>query len=201
VTEEPIVPWSPSRDAVQPLSAVRSTLIGSSIISLRTHGFEQPYLAALDPEHRDAVLYTPAGVWLPVVRAEAHYAACDRLGLTDQAILAIGSEVAKATQKSVLAGILRLAREVGTTPWVLYAGCGKYWGRMFQGSAIAISKLGPKEARFEVAGCSLAASPYWRCGLRGLLTAVSEPFAKKVYLRDVPSLNTSMACGFRISWV
>jgi hypothetical protein len=179
---------------------VRSTLIGSSVLSLRSHGLEERYLAALPPEHRDAVLYTPAGVWVPVASAEAHYSACDKLALPTQDILAIGSEVAKTTQKSVLAGILRLAKEAGTTPWALYAGCGKYWSRMFQGSAIAIFKLGPKEARFEVASCSLAGSSYWRHGLRGLLGAVSEPFARKVYLRDIPSLGTSTTCGFRISW-
>jgi hypothetical protein len=108
--------------------------------------------------------------------------------------------VAKATQKSVLAGILRLAKEAGTTPWTLYASCDKYWARFFEGSGIGIFKLGPKEARFEVAGCSLARSTYWRIGLRGLLTAVSEPFATKVYLREIPQMVTSASCGFRISW-
>jgi hypothetical protein len=200
VNEEVVVPWEPSREAVPLLSAVRSTLISSSVLSLRAHGLEQRYLAELVPEHREAVLYTPAGVWLPAPSAEAHYAACDRLGLGAQQILAIGSEVAKATQRSVLASILRLAKEAGTTPWALYRGCGRYWQRMFQGSAVAIFKLGPKEARFEVTSCSLAASNYWRIGLRGLLGATSEPFAQKVYVRDVPHLSSATTCGYRISW-
>jgi hypothetical protein len=201
VNEEAIVPWAPSREAVPALSAVRSTIIGSSIVSLRAHGYADRYLAGLPPEHRDIVLYTPAGVWMAVVYARAHYAACDKLELSSQEILAIGSEVARATQKSILAGILRLAKEAGTTPWALYRGCGSYWQRSFQGSAIAIFKMGPKEARFEVTSCALCESTYWRAGLRGLLTAVSEPFAQKVYVRDLPLLTSATTCGYRISWV
>ncbi len=201
MNEEAIVPWVPSRDAVRVLTAVRSTLISSSIVSLRAHGHGERYLAALPPEHHDIVLYTPAGVWMPVTHARAHYVACDKLGLTTQEILTIGSEVARATQKSILAGILRLAKEVGTTPWALYRGCGAYWQRTFQGSAIAIFQLGPKEARFEVAGCLLCETAYWRAAVRGLLTAVSEPFAQKVYVRDMPLLTSTTTCGYRISWV
>ena len=200
MNEEAIIPWRPSRESVPSLNAVRSTLIGSSILSLRAHGLEERYLAELGAAHKETLLYTPAGVWLPVAAAEAHYGACDRLGLATQDILAIGSKVAKATQASALAGILRMAKEVGTTPWALYARCDVFWARMFQGSAIAIFKLGPKEARFEVGGCSLSGSMYWRVGLRGLLTSVSEPFAQKVYLRDIPRLASHTSCGFRISW-
>jgi hypothetical protein len=200
LAEEVLVPFRPSRDAVAPLTAVRSTVVGSSILSLRARGHEARYLAALPPEHRDTMLYTPAGVWIPTDAVMAHYAACDSLELPAHEIMEIGGNVARTTQKSILAGILRLAKEVGVTPWALYEGCDKYWARSFQGSAISITKLGPKEARFEVAGCVLCSSPYWRTGLRGLLSAVSEPFAKKVYLRDVAPLTSATSCGFRISW-
>jgi hypothetical protein len=47
---------------------------------------------------------------------------------------------------------------------------------------------------------TLSASHYWRIGLRGLLSAVSEPFASKVYLRELPQLTSATGCGFRISW-
>ncbi len=200
MAEEVLVPFRPSRETVAPLTAVRSTIIGSSLLSLRHFGHEERYLAALAPEHRETVLYTPAGVWLPTPVALAHYTACDALGLPVHEILEIGGRVALSTQKSVLTGILRLAKEAGVTPWALYTGCDKYWARSFMGSAIGITKLGPKEARFEVAGCALCSSAYWRIGLRGLLSATSEPFATKVYLREVPQLTSGTSCGFRISW-
>ena len=200
MAEETIVPFRPSRDAVPPLVGVRSTLIGSSLLSLRAHGLEARYLEHLDPAHKETILYTPAGVWLPTAVALAHYTACDRLGLDVATILAIGNEVAKATQKSVLAMILRLAKEAGTTPWTLFASCDRYWARIFDGSGIGIFKVGPKDARFEVASCALARSPYWRTGLRGLLTAVSEPFALKVYVREISHMATEKTCGLKISW-
>jgi hypothetical protein len=200
VREQSIVAFSPSREGVPPLSAVRSTLIGSSFASIRGRGLEARYLTALPTDLHDAVMYTPAGTWIPVAIAEAHYAACDQMALPVSEVVEIGREVARVTQKSVLAMILRLAKEAGTTPWSLYEGCGRYWSRIFQGSGIGIFKLGPKEARFEVVSCSLARSPYWRIGLRGLLQAVSEPFATKVYVRDSTVLTSATSCGFRISW-
>lgn len=199
--EEPLVPFTPSRERVAPLTAVRSTLISSSLLQLRARGYEERYFAELAPEHREAISYTPAGVWMPAAQAEAHYGACDRMHLATHEILEIGNEVAKLTQKSVLAMILRLAKGAGTTPWALFANVDKYWMRIFQGSGVAVFKLGPKEARFEVAGCALARSSYWCVGLRGLLTSVTLPFTQKVYLRDIPHLASPTTCAFRISWV
>ncbi len=201
MAEELFTPFRPSREGAPALDSVRSTLIGSSVLSLRGRGLEARYLALLDPRHRDAILYTPAGIWLPIEVALAHYAACDRLELPAHDILAIGSDVAKVTQKSVLASVLRIAKEVGATPWTLYANCDKYWARIFHGSAVGIYKLGPKEARVEIVACGLCASAYWRTGLRGLLGAVSEPFAQKVYVRVLAALATSTTCGYRVSWV
>jgi hypothetical protein len=198
--EEVIVPFRPSRETVAPLTFVRSTLLSSSFLALRARGLETRYLAELSPELHDIILYTPAGVWVPVAVALAHYSACDQLNLTQQQALEIGSNVAKVTQKSVLSTILRAAREVGATPWSLFPRCDQYWARVFQGSGISIFKLGPKEARFEAVACALAQSNYWRVGLRGLLTVVCEPFATKVYVREITAVTTPLTCGFRISW-
>ena len=91
----------------------------------------------------------------------------DRARLDVLTILKIGNDGARATQKSVLAMILRLAKEAGTTPWTLYAKCDRYWARIFDGSGIGIFKIGPKDARFEVTSCALASSTYWRIGSVG----------------------------------
>jgi hypothetical protein len=202
-TEEPLVQFTPSRDRVAPLEMVRSTLLTASLRTLRKHGFEDRYFRELRAELHEAIRFTPAGVWLPVAIAEAHYDACDRMGLAPQEIVAIGNEVGLITQNAAFAMILRLARGSGATPWLLFENVDRGWSRIFQGSGIATFRIGPKEARFEVAGSSLARSSYWRVGLRGLLIAVALPFAasKTVYVRELPTLAGPTTCGFRISWV
>ncbi len=87
MSEEVVVPFRPTRATVPPLVGVRSTLITSSLLSLRANGLEARYVEGLDP-----------------------------------------------------------------------------------------------------------------IGLRGLLTSVSEPFAQKVYVREIATSTTETSCGFRISW-
>lgn len=199
--EEVIVPFHPSRERVPSLVSVRSTLIGSSMLALRARGLEGRYLATLPREYADAVLHTPAGVWLPSRVALEHYLACDRLELDSATIVDIGRQVTVVTQKSALAMILRLAKQAGANPWTLFSKCDQLWARIFDGSGIAIFKLGPKEARFEVAGCSLVKSAYWRTGLRSLLSTANDSFVTKMYIREIPGSLTSSSCVFRISWV
>jgi hypothetical protein len=202
-TEEALVRFIPSRDRVGPLLTVRSTLLTASLRTLRKHGFEERYFRELPADHHESIRFTPPGIWVPVAVAEAHYDACDRMGLAPQEILAIGNEVGLVTQNATFAMILRLAKGSGATPWLLFENVDRGRSRIFQGSGIATVRIGPKEARFEVAGSPLSRSSYWRVGLRGLLIAVTLPFAasKTVYVRELPTLAGPTTCGFRISWV
>jgi hypothetical protein len=68
----------PSDEAFIPLPApvpllteVRSALLTSSLLSVRERGHEARYLTLLDPRYHDAILYNPAGLWVPLATAEA----------------------------------------------------------------------------------------------------------------------------------
>ena len=142
---EVLIDYPVPRAHVLPCTSTRSTLLGSSILALKQRGHFDRWSTLVDPRQRDAILYTPAGVWLPVAVSEAHYSACERLELTSEEILVMGNAVARLTQKTVLAITLRLAQASGTTPWLTLDQTPRLWGRLYQGSALSLLKLGPAE--------------------------------------------------------
>ena len=114
---EVIVPFALPREKLPLATQVRSTLVASSLRSVRGHGFYDRYVALLDPGWRDAVLHAVAGVWLPLAAGVAHYKACDALGVSPAEQMEIGREVGDRIQGTFLASMVRVAKGAGVTPW------------------------------------------------------------------------------------
>jgi hypothetical protein len=180
---------------------VRSTLIVSSIQTLRRHGLFDRYNAELSPEGRQDLLSLIAGVWIPIDLALTHYAAVDRLGLQATAIEEIGAEVAERINKSILATLVRASRQVGASPWTALAQVHRLRDLTWKGSDIAVWKLGPKEARFDWIGQPLAAIPYFVTSFGGYLRTLVQLFASKAYTRLASEPNPRGEIRYRISWV
>src|SRR5688572_27123859 len=81
---------SPAGSAV---TQVRSTLLQSSLQTLREHGLFERYVALLPKEYHEPILLTLAPSWLPVEVAMAHYRCCDQLSLDDTALQRFGETV------------------------------------------------------------------------------------------------------------
>ena len=197
---ETLVPFPEDRDKIPPVTQVRSTLLGSSLLALRERGLESRYLAHLPEAHKDTLLYMHAGTWVGVDVAEAHYGACDAMMLSQPEILAVGNVVGKLLTKASVALVTRLATEGGATPWSLLQNAQRYWGRSYVGSAVGVFKLGPKEGRLEVVANQLASFAYWRVALRGILTEMCGAFCRTVYVREESS-RAKDAVTYRMSWV
>ena len=178
---------------------VRSTLIAASIQALRQRGLYERWLANLSPEWRDRLVMIPAGVWLPIDHAEAHYAACDRLGLVDDDILGMGNAVAELTQKTAFSLAARLVREAGATPVTMLGIMPRLWGRLFTEGAVGATQTGPKDARFSAEGISLAQFRYWRVGFRGIIFALVKPMCRTLIVREAG--NSTETITFKMSWV
>src|SRR5207244_438298 len=133
--------------------------------------------------------------------AVAHYRACDSLGLPTAEQLAIGAEVTMFAQKTSFRMTLRLATEAGATPWSCFALQPKLWRTVWVGGDVAVYKLGPKEARVEIAGWPCAAIAYCRVAMRGMLTAQTQLFCKKAYVHEVSSLCGATTLAYRVAWV
>jgi hypothetical protein len=197
---EAVVDFPAGERDVPTCTQVKSTLIGASVLSLKEHGLFDAYLAHLPRELHDTVVYTPAGVWLPAATAVAHYAACDALDLPSAKVLALGSNVAKLTQKTVLSFMLRLVREAGTTPWTVLEQTPRLWGRVYMGSALAVYRNGPKDAELVFVGNPCAEFRYWRIGLAGIIDAICRPFASRLFVREPTRVDARHRLVYRASW-
>lgn len=197
---EPIVPFGIPRDQVDSVTQFRSAWLHSSLRSLRTHGLLDRYLTLLPTKLQDTVLGAPLGVWLPGHVSEAHYAACEKLDLEVSLQIAIGAEVAERVHGTILSIAVKMAHEVGATPWTVLGQFGKLWGYIWVGGAVGVFKLGPKEARLEVLGWPCSRFTYCKNGILGVTQGLIQLFCRKVYVREVPRLCTSTSLGYRIAW-
>ncbi|HEY3253131.1 MAG TPA: hypothetical protein VGJ91_04250, partial [Polyangiaceae bacterium] len=131
---------------------MRGTLLASSMQSLRSRGLFERYSTLLADSYRDRVLNSVAGEWLTTEIALAHYSACDalRLGVDEQ--IAMGRDVSRRTHETFLGLIVKMARGIGVTPWVVFPKINSLYLRIFRGGGIQITRLGPKDAKVQTLG-------------------------------------------------
>jgi hypothetical protein len=187
--------------SVAPLSAVRSTLLLSSLAAMTERGYDGSYFAALPPEHHETVRSAVVGAWLPVDVAIAHYTACSGLGLTHEAIVRIGRSVGEKVQGTLLGTAVRAAKEMGVSPLTVIPQFPRFWARAFQGGGCCATRIGPKEVRIEAHKTPLIDIPYHRSALCGLVIAVLEPFCTRAYMSERPGGRAPGSAAFRIQWV
>lgn len=186
---------------IEPVSAVRSTLLQSSLATLKERGLGDRYFAKLDPSYHELIRNTLAPTWVPLDVAMAHYRACDALGLDREALMGIGQSVGDRIQGSYLGTIARGAKLAGITPWVLFRSFDRIWYRVFQGGAAGVTKVGPKDAIVEIERVPLARIEYFRIAFMGLFIAG----AKFVGARSVHVDTVFGRCGpdrltYRVAW-
>jgi hypothetical protein len=198
---ELFVPFQNPGGRAPPVSEVRSTLVVSSIQSLRTRGLFDRYVAQLAPRDSEVLLSLIAGTWIPLATVEAHYHALDRLALPTAVAEEIGGDVAQRINKTLLSTIIRASRSMGVTPWTLLTHVHQFRELSWRGSDIAVYKLGPKDARFEWVGQPLAEIPYFLASLGGYLAALAGLFSTKAYSRvERDVVWRSHRVRVRLSW-
>ncbi|MGO8994793.1 MAG: hypothetical protein ACLQVI_15865 [Polyangiaceae bacterium] len=197
---EVIVPFVPDRAHAPMATHIRSTMLTSSVASLRARGLFDAYRANLDPADRDELPATVAGFWLPIAKGIAHYEACDRLRLPAGDLVEIGANVGARSTQSALSLATRLAAGSGVTPWTILTQSQRLWDRAFKGAGLGVFKLGPKEARVELVAWPLARIEYNRVSFRGILRAIFQPFCTQMYVNEVTSLCTPLTVGYRVAW-
>ena len=197
--EEAIVPFQPARELIAPATMYRSTWLLSSLQTLRERGHGDAYFAALPAARHQPIRELVAGVWIPLSLARAHYVACESLRLGVQEQIALGRSVSDKAQGSMLATVVRMAKASGVTPWTVLPQYGRLYQRGVQGGALAVFKIGPKEARIEVVGCDLFDIPYFRTAFRGVLQGIAGLFCRTSFIHDVPTRESGTAT-YRFQW-
>jgi len=200
--EEVLVPFQTPRTHVPVAYGVRGTVLVTSIRALRARNLFEAYSQRLDARQRDRVLNVAAATWVPFDVALSHYAACNALDLTRSTIEEIGGEAGRFINATVVGVIMRrFSREAGAKPWLAFGHADRLISRTWQGSAISVTKLGPKEARVEWVGQPLAVFPYFRIAYKGFIHGILTLFCDVVFVREIPSLCTDTALAYRCSWV
>lgn len=187
---------------LDPVTHVRSTLIQSSLNSLRELELFDLYLKQLDPSYRDDILGSLAPEWLPVEMALAHYRACDDLELSPEEMHRIGQHVGDRIQGTFLGTLVRRARILGLNPWLPLNHFERLWSRLMTGGGIALYKVGPKDARIEVYRLPLARFPYFRHAFCGVISGGIKLGAGKavtVKIEDATAFEERLV--FHAMWV
>jgi hypothetical protein len=189
-----------SREDVQPVTAWRSTWVTSSLQTLRSRGLLERYMAVLPDEHRAAIPLTVPGVWLPIATARAHYQACDALGFSQSEARDLGLAVGDRAQGSILRTVVALVKGVGVDGWSLMDHVPRIWERGARGGAVAVYKVGPKEANVEVLGCELFEVPYFRAAFHGVVLGVLRLVTQRAYAHEKAG-SSSSDFVIRLQWV
>ncbi|MDB4975600.1 MAG: hypothetical protein JWN48_3941 [Myxococcaceae bacterium] len=182
------------------ITHVRSTLLSSSLQTLRELGYFDRYVGLLDADARDPILLTLAPTWLPVKIAEAHYRACEALQLSGDEMEYVGAAVAKRFMGTFLQTFVRSSRSVGGSPWVPIRQYDKLWSRIWQGGGVRVWERGPKDALIESAGLTMVGGRYFSTAYMGVIRAAASMFASTVYVRAIKTTTPNThACS--LSWV
>jgi hypothetical protein len=196
---QPFLPFPVPRDAVPVAREYRSTMLRSTVAILAQRGLYERYVAELAPAHRDAILATVPALWLPFAVGMAHYEACDRLRLSELEQASIGWETARRFHGPVLMTALRLAGTV-RSPWFAATLAQRNWGRVWNGSAMAVSRLAANEALVELAGWPAVRIDFARSAFRGAIRGTIEYFCRRAEVVEARELRTATSLGLRVKW-
>lgn len=185
-----------------PVSGVRSTLIQSSLDTLKKRGHYERYLTLLDVRHKARLLESLAPEWLPPEAAAAHYAACDGLDLSPSELFAIGEAVGDRIQGTFVGTLVRRARTMGLNPWVVVPQFERLRERLLQGGGMEVAKVGPKDCTIDMRGLGLCNYSYFRAAFCGVMGSVLKLGAgRSVTVRVANPGNFEARCLFKCSWV
>ena len=152
--------------------------------------------------HQIRILESLAPEWLPLKVAEAHYGACDALNLRTQKMEEIGKDVGTRIQGTFLGTVVRSARAVGLTPWLVLSRFGRLWSRLIQGGGVSLHQLAPKDARVEIFELPLARYSYFRTAFCGVIdSGITIGAGRAVTVKVAGTLNYEERLVFNAMWV
>lgn len=200
---EIILPFPAPFARLEKVTEIRSTLIASSLQALKTRGLMERYVEQLAEPFRDTLPHCIAGQWFPLETGFAHYEACDRLGLSLEEQKDIGSDVSRRIHETFLGVLVKMAKGVGVTPWLVLGKGNQLFGRIARGGGLQITKLGPKDAQIEIARLALMDIPYFRTAAQGIYQVAIGMFATRAHVRFVAAQSRSPGdlTTLHVSWV
>ncbi len=194
---EILVPHDMSRGT---LSAVRRMLVHSSIAELQELGVYDRYCQLVDREALDRIHELIGPGWMPIDLALEHYAACDRLQLSDAIVHEAGLRAGDKMGGALLvAGAQTSAKD--RSPWDVLGAFSRMGRRIYEGGSSQYSKAGPKTLSIEHLRNPLFSLQYYRVAHGGFLRRSFESLG--VDVKDVsfsPYRPDKVQIDFRVTW-
>ncbi len=197
--DELLYPPARAKKDTPRVDAVRGFVFTSGLSWMRDRGLMDRYRDLLPPEHRGRMMGITAAEWLPLDEAVVAYAACDALNLSLNEQVELGRAVSAANNGIVVTTILRLVGRVAS-PWTALGHVDRVWQRSNRGGAVAVYKLGPRQARLEFWQCPLARSAFFVTSMRGAIAAGIEPFCERLVVTESPEHSTTEQFALRVMW-
>lgn len=116
---------------------IRSTVLCSSVMELRARGLFDRYRTFVPDSAAEQILTAVAATWVPITTAEAHFGACEQLGVSSSDVFEMGRASGQRLQQSVANAFLLLARGAGVTPLRVFPTYARVWGRHFDGGTVS----------------------------------------------------------------
>jgi hypothetical protein len=179
---------------------MRSTILLGSIDAVRESSRWNDYMKALDAPFRETLLTTVAASWVPLEAAAAHYRACDSLGLSVEEQVNNGRKTFSRAGGVIFGTVMKMAKEVGVTPWTLLTQFHRFWSRSYDGGGVQVRKLGPKEAYVDVIRAPLFQSRYHRNAVRGVIVSAIDLFCTKAYMTERLGESPHDGVAYRVQW-
>lgn len=179
----------PHSAEIRPVTAVKFLLMQSSIGQLQQVGFFARYAEIIDPKVLERIRSGLASEWAPVALAEAHYQACDSMGLSDEELRSLGQRVGDRLQETSLvwAAKGRPTVDVFEASKALI----RMWPRHYQGGSVQAVKLGPNNLLYELCSFRLNRFRHYRVGQLAVFRAAYE--ALGVHLQSARIASYSAA--------
>ena len=112
----------------------------------------------------------------------------------------LGHNVGSAINSVFLQSLITLAGKT-VTPWFGWQHAQRVWARAWDGSALGVERVGPKDVQVTVAGFPCAEFAYVRRALSGFFMRNTELFCTRVHVKSLPTAKGSESLRYAVAWV
>jgi hypothetical protein len=180
------------------LDAVRGSVVVLDQRALRERGLFPRYERALGGAH--PLFAITASEWVPLATASDHWRALDALELPAHQIQELGRKIAEDLHGPFLATLLRLARQLGTTPWAALRQAHKLWSRSWRGGGMLVRPVSDTSAELAVIQVPVVESPWVRNSLMGAVVGGVAPLCRRLNVRELASERSAHSYTMLVSW-
>jgi hypothetical protein len=158
--------------------------------------------ASLPAAQRSEILALLPGDWASIALVDAHYRACNALGLLPNEASEMGHHVGRRLQGPFADVLTKTVRGVGVTPWVLLDQLHRFWGRVIRGGNAVATRVGPKDALICAEGFEPFQYDYCRYAYGGMFSLGFQLAGARALTFHTGTYDrTLMSCTYRASWV